>query len=373
MLKRLAAVWIDYRTHHISEVVAKCLLGALLFTVPVVPAAAHTYTTHHKKPAVTKTAPAQPAVKPKAKPPAKKTAAAKPPVVAASTPAPVSQPPVETPKPTPVPVTQPSPGSGAKKLSPAPATTPTQPADTSTPADPTASTSPSNSSPTSSPDPGTNSTTPDYATGGYTSTNWSGYVATAGGYKHISSSWVAPDATGNGSTTTADSTWIGIGGVFSDDLIQTGTMNLVSAGGRVTSAAFYEVLPDPAMEIPSIDVSPGDSMTATIDEVSAGSWTISITDVSTGQNFITTLSYTSSYSTAEWIEEDPSYASGGLVPFDNFSPAKFFSGKTTRNGLPLTISAANGLPITLVDQSGNPLARPTTLSTDGSGFTVYRQ
>jgi hypothetical protein len=198
-------------------------------------------------------------------------------------------------------------------------------------------------------------------------------VATAGNYKHISSSWVVPSATGNGSTTTADSSWIGIGGVFSNDLIQTGTVNEVSASGQISSMAFYELLPDPALEIPSISVSPGDSMSATIDEISSGTWTISISDNTSGQSYTTTVNYTSSNSSAEWIEEDPSFANGGLVPFDSFSPANFANAKADVNGIENSISAVNASPITLVDQSGTPLARPTILDTSSAGFSVYRQ
>src|ERR1041385_7576167 len=47
--------------------------------------------------------------------------------------------------------------------------------------------------------------------------NWAGYVASGGTYTGVSGSWVVPsvsDPTGE----SADATWVGIGGVGSDDL-----------------------------------------------------------------------------------------------------------------------------------------------------------
>lgn len=367
MFPRLFYIWLDYRLHHIAEVITRCTLGLLIVTVPAVPVVIAHPPIHHKpapSPTVSVSKP-----KPVVKSSTPKKVAVSTPPPASNTPAVTAPAPAPAEQPKPVPATQPSPGSGAKKLAPAP----TQPINSTPPSGSDSSSTPSTTGDTSTPPTSPSSQTPNYATGGYTSTNWSGYVATAGNYKGVSASWIVPSATGNGTSETADSTWIGIGGVFSGDLIQTGTMNSVSASGQLTSAAFFELLPDPALEITSMKVIPGDSMSASINEVSTGQWTITITDATSGKTFTTTVNYTSNYSSAEWIEEDPSYIDGSLVPFDNFSPANFTNGKVTVAGSPSTISAANSSPITLVDRAGKPLARPTVLTLDGSGFTVYRQ
>lgn len=370
MFQRLFYIWLDYRLHHIADVITRCSIGLLLVGAPAAPIVIAHSPIHHKpasSPTVSVNKP-KPAIK---SPTPKKVAVSTPPPASSNAPAVTAPAPAPVEQPKPVPATQPSPGSGAKKLAPAPA--PTQPTSSSPPSDTSSSSTPSTTSDTSTPSATQSSQTPNYATGGYTSTNWSGYVATAGNYKGVSASWVVPSATGNGTSETADSTWIGIGGVFSGDLIQTGTMNSVSASGQLTSAAFFELLPDPALEITSMKVNAGDTMSASINEISTGQWTITITNTTISKTFTTTVSYTSNYSSAEWIEEDPSYIDGSLVPFDNFSPANFSNGKVATNGIPVTISAANSSPITLVDQSGNPLARPTILTTDGLGFSVYRQ
>jgi hypothetical protein len=207
-------------------------------------------------------------------------------------------------------------------------------------------------------------------TTGYTSLNWSGYLATNATFTAVSASWIAPSATGNGSTTSADSTWIGIGGVTSSDLIQVGTQNIISASGTRSTSAFYEMLPDAAINITSMTVKAGDSMSASVREVSASLWTISIIDNTTGKSFSKTVSYASSLSSAEWIEEDPSYAGGSLVPFDNFHLASFTGARATANGMSVNLDTGTAQPVIMVNNSGTYIAVPSTIGADGGSFTV---
>ncbi len=209
------------------------------------------------------------------------------------------------------------------------------------------------------------------ATTSYTSTNWSGYVATSGSFSAISASWYVPQPTGNGSTTTADATWVGIGGVSTSDLIQVGTDNTVDASGKVTSVIFYELLPSAAQMVTGLIVTPGDLIHASLSG-SGGSWTIIATDVTTNQAFKTTVSYASTLSSAEWIEEDPSYSSGKLVPLDNFGTVNISGGSVTKNGAAMNLVSAGVSPITLVDSSNQVLASPSGLTSDGGGFSVTR-
>lgn len=207
-------------------------------------------------------------------------------------------------------------------------------------------------------------------TSGYTSLNWSGYMAASGTFTSVSASWNATRATGNGSSTTADSTWIGIGGVSSDDLIQVGTQNTISAGGRVTSSAFYEMLPDYALTVPGVTVTEGDSITASLSQISSGTWSISLTDNTDHESWNTTVSYASSLSSAEWIEEDPSYSYGRLVPFDNFGAAYFTGGRATMNGSVVDIAASTAQPVIMVNDSGTYIAVPSVIGGDGASFSV---
>ncbi len=247
----------------------------------------------------------------------------------------------------PVPVVTPAPESSVNGLAPVPAaTTPGSGDSTQTASNPPATTS------------------------SYTSTNWAGWMSTVGTFTSVSGSWTAPRVSGNGRSTSADATWIGIGGVSSNDLIQVGTMNSVSAGGRVTTWAFYELLPAFAQTISTVSVAPGDSLSASVSEVSPGQWTISLTNNTNGQSFTQTFAYASSRSSAEWIQEDPSNAQDQLVPLDNFGTATFTNGMTTSSGVSRNILNSLAVPITLVNNAGQALVTTSSLSGGGSSFSV---
>jgi len=282
----------------------------------------------------------------------------KPTVVA--TPTPPSPTPVPRPVPVvrhrsaPVPVVQPAPNSNVSNLVPvtsSPTTTPT----------PSASPGAS-SSPTPTP-----SSAPTFA---YSSSNWSGYLASAGQFTGVSGSWRVPNVAGNGVSTSADATWIGIGGVTSSDLIQTGTDDTVTASGQVSTIAFYELLPASETPIPSMTVSPGDAMSADIANLGGTAWRISLADVTRGETFSINVTYNSTLSTAEWIEEDPSFARGGLVPFDNFGLANFTGATATENGAVTTLTGAGAQAIIMENSHGQAIATPSVISSNGEGFSV---
>lgn len=206
---------------------------------------------------------------------------------------------------------------------------------------------------------------------GYDSTNWAGYVSTSGGFTAISGSWTVPRPTGNGVSTSADATWIGIGGITTNDLIQVGTANQVTASGQVTSVIFYELLPGSAITVSSVSVSPGDVVKASL-AVNNGQWTITATNLTTGRSFATTIGYTSSFSSAEWIQEDPSYSGGVLVPFDNFGSVTFSGGLATRGGVVSNLAGLGVQPVTMLTAASQPMATPSSLTSDGAGFNVVR-
>lgn len=215
--------------------------------------------------------------------------------------------------------------------------------------------------------------TPPPTTTGYTSTNWSGYLAAAGGYTGIAGVWTVPKATGVGRRTSADSAWIGIGGVTTGDLIQIGTQDSVFPNGTETASAFYELLPGAAQTITTLVVTPGDSIAASLTEVSSGQWRLTISDTTAKQSYSTTVAYNSSHSSAEWIEEDPSTAFGRLIPLDVFSPVNFSTTTLTGSTGNLSAAASNAQPVTMITAPNQPVAVPSALSSDGSSFTVTHQ
>lgn len=237
----------------------------------------------------------------------------------------------------------------------------TSPSTTTTPSSTTSGSTTSGSSTT----PLTN---PDY-----TSTNWSGYLSTSYKFSAISANWDVPQVTGNGTTTTADATWIGIGGVTSSDLIQIGTQDNVSSQGAVVTSGFYEVLPAPSQQIISMNISPGDSITASVVETSTNTWVLSMTDNTNNQTFTTTLTYKSSNSSAEWIEEDPSNLKGQLIPLDNFSTINFINALVVENNQTLNLQSSNSMSVAMVNSNDQFIASPSAYNSTGQSFGVTRE
>ncbi len=202
-----------------------------------------------------------------------------------------------------------------------------------------------------------------------TSRNWAGYATSTGQFTSVSGTWTIPSVT-RSTHTSADATWVGIGGITSADLIQSGTQNIISHSGQVTTAAFYELLPDVSQTIP-VTVSQGDSVTVTLTQTSPNQWQIAFKDNTNGNTYSTTASYSSSLSSAEWIEEAPS-TGRGILPLDNFGSISFTNGSTTQNGSPVTLTQSNVHPITMINGQGQTLATPSSLTSDGTSFSVTR-
>jgi Peptidase A4 family len=202
-----------------------------------------------------------------------------------------------------------------------------------------------------------------------TSHNWAGYAATGGAYTAVSGTWTVPQPTAD-SSFGVDATWVGIGGVESRDLIQAGTQQTVNGSGRTQYQAWLELLPRASRSVP-LPVHAGDSVTVALSEQAAGSWQIAFTNNTTGRAYSTTVPYTSSHSSAEWVEEAPS-AGRGLLPLDDFGSIQFSNGSTVKDGQTLSVGAANAQPITMVSGALQPLVVPSPLGADGSSFSVAR-
>lgn len=200
------------------------------------------------------------------------------------------------------------------------------------------------------------------------SDNWAGYIATGASFTSVSGSWVVTQVSGNG--TSSDATWVGIGGAISSDIIQTGTRAIVNSNGQVSYQAWYEVLPATSQNIP-LTISPGDSMTASVSQQSVNQWAISLIDSTTGKNYETTVTYTSSLSSAEWIEEMP-VLGNSFIPLDNFGSVQFSTMSTIKDRNLLTAAQANAQPIAMVNSLNQVLAQPSALGSDGASFTVTR-
>jgi hypothetical protein len=200
------------------------------------------------------------------------------------------------------------------------------------------------------------------------SSNWSGYAASGGTFTSVTGSWTVPTVTATSAG--ADATWVGIGGLTSSDLIQAGTQAMVDGSGAVEYSAWIEMLPASSRTVP-LTVSAGDSVTVTITQQSGNDWLIAIKNDTTGGTYNITVQYSSSNSSAEWVQEAPSIGRG-LVPLDLFGTVQFTGAAAVRDGKTMSASTLGAKAITMINGQGQAVAQPSTIAADGSSFTVTR-
>ncbi|MGA2926639.1 MAG: G1 family glutamic endopeptidase, partial [Solirubrobacteraceae bacterium] len=220
------------------------------------------------------------------------------------------------------------------------------------------------------------------------SENWSGYVASgASAFSSVSGSWVQPTAdcsAGDGYS----AFWVGLGGAGqqSQALEQVGTQSDCVSGGQTDYYAWYELVPSAPVKLP-ITISPGDHVAARV-TVDGTTVTVSLSDETTGASSTKTLQMSApDSSSAEWIAEAPSTCdeSGNCqpLPLADFGTVTFTSTSATADGHTGSISDPNwtAVPVALSgggsgfvsDQGSSADAQPTSLSSDGSSFSVAWQ
>lgn len=214
------------------------------------------------------------------------------------------------------------------------------------------------------------------------SVNWAGYAVTPGsGVTGVDSTFIVPKVSSDvppGFT----SNWAGIGGYSTSDLIQAGTSEQTAPSSSLLGDQYYawwETLPNSETQLTGCSgdanctVTPGDTMTVNITNAGGDNWTIDIAD-SGHWTWSKTVSYSSSESSAEWIEEAPEVADVYTIPANTgtatFGPTDTY---TTSSG---THTIAAGDP-TLIDESPGVLneATPSALASNGESFDVcaYQQ
>ena len=216
------------------------------------------------------------------------------------------------------------------------------------------------------------------------SSNWFGYNqgSIEQGHKlfnSITGDWTVPTASQHKSGQAEySSDWIGIGGgcinanclLTDNTLIQTGTEQDVSSGGAASYSAWWEVIPGPSLTITNMKVGAGDRMHASLSQVLGVSnvWKITIQDLTRGETYSTTVPYTSTHSTAEWIEETPLIlgTNAGFAALPNLTTPAFDQAKT--NGQPANLKASEEMQ--LIDSSGHVIGAPSAPDPDADGFNA---
>lgn len=206
------------------------------------------------------------------------------------------------------------------------------------------------------------------------SLNWSGYAVTPGsGITAVSSTFIVP-AAGLVPPGFA-ATWAGIGGYNTSDLIQAGTAEQSAPSNPLVGPqyyAWYELLPNSETQLtgcsgdPSCTVTPGDTISVDISNVSGNTWSISVSD-SGKWSWSKDVTYNSSRSSAEWILEAPTLVAAQtlLAPVGtvHFGPTSTY----TAGGATHTIAQGNPTQIDLGTGVVNE-ATPSALATNGQSF-----
>jgi Peptidase A4 family len=208
------------------------------------------------------------------------------------------------------------------------------------------------------------------------SLNWSGYAAYKSGttFTDVKGSWVQPTASCPSRKKQYASFWLGIDGYNSSTVEQTGTDADCNGKNNPVYYAWYEFYPNPSVQISGMTITPGDTISAEV-SASGTSFTLTITDVTTGVTFTKTGTVSSAVKTsAEWVAEAPALCvvQCQIQPLANFGTVNFSGSITTGNGHTGSISdtAWSNDSITMVTNGGTIKAQPSALSSGGQAFSV---
>jgi hypothetical protein len=111
-------------------------------------------------------------------------------------------------------------------------------------------------------------------------------------------------------------------------------------------------------------------MHASIAQLIAGSnvWTITLQNLTRGTSYTTTVPYSSTHLTAEWIEETPLLlgTSPGLASLPNLTNPAF--DLATTNGAPAGLAASERMY--LIDSQGRVIGAPSAPDAQSDGFAA---
>lgn len=214
------------------------------------------------------------------------------------------------------------------------------------------------------------------------STNWSGYAVEGTAFTKALGSWTVPTVNCTKTPNTYSSFWVGIDGWTSSTVEQTGTDS--DCDGKTPSYyAWYEFYPAASVLISSVPVSPGNHISASVTWNSGSSFTVTLTNETTGKSYSKKGTVSGAARTsAEWIAEAPCCTrSGGILPLSDFGTVDFGEDYTgvsdTNDAADSSITGGIGAfgsnvfeSIMVNGKTGADEAVPSALSSDGTSFTV---
>jgi hypothetical protein len=192
------------------------------------------------------------------------------------------------------------------------------------------------------------------------SLNWSGYAEQAAPntkFDYVSSEFVQPAVNcKSGKKYVNSSNWVGLDGFANDTVEQDGTGAYCGGAGNATPHYYAWIELYPLNEVVAFNVKPGDIMSAVVRSTDSGTFTLSISDITSGKTKTQTAKCASCQrASAEWIIERPAECNDAgtkcfITPLTNFGTTEMtdnFAG--TDGSAPVGLgSMANAVQIFMV-------------------------
>lgn len=198
-----------------------------------------------------------------------------------------------------------------------------------------------------------------------TSSNWSGYAATSGGYNAVSASWTEPSVSCTSDGIVAF--WIGLDGWGSGTVEQDGT-GVDCSSGSPEQFAWWETYPANDIQEYGDYVAAGDSMTSTVTYQGGDEYDMVLTDNTEGwtENNPVAGASGADNASAEIIAE--AVTSGGSVTeLPDFGQVDFTG--STIDGDSLQDQGAQA--VDMIDGNGNVIASTGTADSGGDFSVTY--
>lgn len=223
-----------------------------------------------------------------------------------------------------------------------------------------------------------------------TSPNWSGYAVlngtttySGGSFYFVLADWVVPGVSQAFGACTGSwdysSTWVGIDGYNSNDVLQAGTESDAYCGSDGKAGyvgAWYEWFPLGEVSLSNFALYPGNDVYVEVYSTTPTTGHAYMVNYSTDQAVSLTFKAPAGTNlignSAEWIVERPAI-SGGLATLTNYvqefmvdAYAQNFFGQTEAPGY--VIAGSTALPMTMLDNAGYPISVPALLGPSSLWF-----
>ena len=213
---------------------------------------------------------------------------------------------------------------------------------------------------------------------------WAGYAVTGSDFTEVEGSWTVTAVDCTKTPNTDSSEWVGIDGWSSNTVEQIGT-DADCNGKNPFYYVWYEFYPLNTVVISDVSIAAGDKFSASVTYDGDNEYTVSITNVTTGQTFSKEVEFSGAFgsgvpprNSAEWIEEmdgnelsdfgiDPfgalySGVSGGIDSATDSSHSGLIG--TFGSAVQRSISTKNG------NSGSQDTAVPSPLASDQESFKV---